>query len=91
VRPLLREEGFDADDLLDRANEPTNKARLKGATDAAIAQGAFGVPTMIADGELFWGFDSFAHLERFLDGKDTLDEGIVRAWETLPATAVRKR
>ena len=32
----------------------------------------FGVPTLIADGELFFGFDDFPWLERFLDGRDPL-------------------
>ncbi len=34
------------------------KAALKGATDAAIAQGLFGVPAMEVDGKWFWGFDA---------------------------------
>ncbi|HEY1548617.1 MAG TPA: 2-hydroxychromene-2-carboxylate isomerase [Kofleriaceae bacterium] len=70
------------DSLIARANEPAAKARLREATDAAIAAGVFGVPTMIADGELFWGCDSLPHLERFLDGNDPItprDKEIYRA------------
>ncbi len=68
--------------MIARANEPAAKTRLRVATDAAIAAGVFGVPTVIADDELFWGCDSFGHLERFLDGNDPItprDKAIYRA------------
>ena len=68
--------------LVARANEPAAKSQLRAATDAAIAAGVFGVPTMIADDELFWGCDSLPHLERFLDGNDPItprDKAIYRA------------
>jgi 2-hydroxychromene-2-carboxylate isomerase len=74
--------GFDAASLIARANEPAAKAQLREATDAAIAAGVFGVPSVIADDELFWGCDSFAHLERFLEGNDPLtprDKAIYKA------------
>jgi 2-hydroxychromene-2-carboxylate isomerase len=34
------------------------KQRLRAATDAAIARGLFGVPTIAVDDKLFWGFDA---------------------------------
>ena len=34
------------------------KQRLREATDAAIARGIFGVPTLGIDDKLFWGFDA---------------------------------
>ncbi|MET3516717.1 2-hydroxychromene-2-carboxylate isomerase [Pseudacidovorax sp. 1753] len=44
------------------------KAELKANTDAAIAQGAFGVPAFVVDGRLFWGFDSLPMLRAYLQG-----------------------
>lgn len=44
------------------------KARLRANTDEAIAAGAFGVPTYVVDGELFWGFDALPMLRARLDG-----------------------
>lgn len=38
------------------------KAALRANTDEAIARGAFGVPTCVLDGRLFWGFDGLAML-----------------------------
>jgi 2-hydroxychromene-2-carboxylate isomerase len=34
------------------------KRTLRTNTDAAIAAGAFGVPTIVVDGQLFWGADA---------------------------------
>jgi len=89
LRPVLEAEGFAADQLLARANAPETKTKLKQATDQAILDGAFGVPTMLVDGELFWGFDSLGHLSVFLEGKEMLDLDLLEAWASLPATANR--
>jgi 2-hydroxychromene-2-carboxylate isomerase len=44
------------------------KAELKANADEAIALGLFGVPTLVVDGKLFWGFDSLPMLRDYLDG-----------------------
>ena len=44
------------------------KARLRANTDEALAAGAFGVPSMVVDGRLFWGLDSLPMLRRYLEG-----------------------
>ncbi|WP_295541282.1 2-hydroxychromene-2-carboxylate isomerase [uncultured Pseudacidovorax sp.] len=49
------------------------KAELKANTDAAIAQGAFGVPAFVVDGRLFWGFDSLPMLRAYLQGDAWFD------------------
>ena len=38
--------------------EPRVKESLRANTDAAIAHGVFGVPTLVVDGEVFWGADA---------------------------------
>jgi len=48
-------------------DQPETKARLREATDAAIAQGVFGSPFFIVDGEPFWGHDRLAQVERWLE------------------------
>ncbi len=45
---------------------PQTKARLREATDRAIAAGIFGSPFFIVDGEAFWGHDRLAQVERWL-------------------------
>ncbi|MHA7834559.1 MAG: DsbA family protein [Algiphilus sp.] len=41
-----------------RLQAPSVKQVLHDSTNAAIARGVFGVPTLIANGELFWGVDA---------------------------------
>jgi 2-hydroxychromene-2-carboxylate isomerase len=46
------------------------KARLRANTDEAIAAGAFGVPTLMVDRQLFWGRESLPMLRDYLEGGD---------------------
>ncbi|MCB9766371.1 MAG: 2-hydroxychromene-2-carboxylate isomerase [Alphaproteobacteria bacterium] len=76
-------------DAVVRASQPEAKARLRDATNAAIAEGVFGVPTVLADGELFWGHDSFDHLDRFLAGEDPVDAALLERWAHIRPSATR--
>jgi 2-hydroxychromene-2-carboxylate isomerase len=71
------------------AGEPAAKAALRATTDLAIAAGVFGVPTVLADGEMFWGCDSLPHLARFLAGEDTLTAADVERFLAVRASATR--
>ncbi len=51
------------------------KAQLKAHTDAAIAAGVFGVPTLAVDDKLFWGFDALPMLRAYLSGDAWFDSG----------------
>jgi len=46
--------------------KPETKAKLREATDEALARGVFGSPFFIVDGEPFWGHDRLEHVERWL-------------------------
>lgn len=46
------------------------KSRLRENTDEALGLGVFGVPAMVVDGRMFWGFDSLEMLRAYLDGHD---------------------
>ncbi|MEM7136736.1 MAG: 2-hydroxychromene-2-carboxylate isomerase [Myxococcota bacterium] len=78
-------------DALLRAEEPGTKARLRATTEDAIAHGVFGVPTMIVADALFWGTDSFVHLERYLVGDDPVQTADLSAWDALEPSARRRR
>ena len=43
------------------------KAELRQHTDEAIARGLFGVPTVVAHGQPFWGFDALPMLREHLE------------------------
>jgi 2-hydroxychromene-2-carboxylate isomerase len=45
---------------------PETKAKLRDATDQAIAAGIFGSPYFIVDDEAFWGHDRLAQVDRWL-------------------------
>jgi len=52
-----RRAGLDPAALGEALSDPEIKAALRADTDAAVAQGVFGVPTVVVDGQLFWGDD----------------------------------
>lgn len=54
---IARECALDGDALLDSAQQPAVKQALAAATEQAIADGVFGVPTFRFGDELFWGGD----------------------------------
>lgn len=43
--------------VIERAQAPANKERLRAATEEAERLGIFGAPTFVVDDELFWGND----------------------------------
>jgi len=90
VARIASEVGADGPALLEEAASPESKDRLRTATEEAITAGAFGVPTLLVDGELFWGVDSLPLLERFLGGDRALDPGRIERWRRVPASAVRR-
>lgn len=74
ISEILTGLNLDAARLLERADEPANKQRLKDQTAEAASRGVFGAPAFITeDGELFWGDD---RLEQALE------------WALRPRTAV---
>lgn len=44
------------------------KGELKASADKAIALGLFGVPSLLVDGKVFWGFDALPMLRDYLEG-----------------------
>lgn len=79
--------GFDGASLVEKAQTPENKERLKAATEEAIRQGIFGVPTLLVDGEIFWGVDGLDLAEDLLAGRDDTPKDF--SWAERPATAQR--
>lgn len=57
VTRVLRGAGLDAEALVAGSRDPAIKARLIEATDAAVARGVFGAPTLFMDDEMYFGQD----------------------------------
>jgi 2-hydroxychromene-2-carboxylate isomerase len=81
--------GLDAATIVATANEPVAKNTVRDATTRAIAEGVFGIPTVIADGELFWGLDALPHLEDHLRGEAPIDDALIAPWSHITSAAVR--
>jgi hypothetical protein len=52
---------------------PEVKADLRAAGEAAVAQGVFGVPTVVLDGRAFWGDDALPMLRAAMRGDPWFD------------------
>ena len=57
--------GGDAGALARIGDQPVKDA-LRQATDEAVAAGVFGVPSLLIDGEIFWGVDAMAMAQDYL-------------------------
>lgn len=69
---------------------PEVKDQLRKNTDEAIAAGVFGVPTIVADGELFWGEESLGMLRDYLrDGAGFMSEDMRRLAAIVPSATRR--
>ena len=65
--------GLDAAAVLAASETDAVKQRLRANTDEALAQGVFGVPLMVCDGQPFWGQDALPMLRAYLEGDAWFD------------------
>jgi len=66
IATFLSANGFDGPALLARTQEPEIKAKLVANTEAAVARGAFGIPTFFVGDEMFFGKDRLGQVEEAL-------------------------
>ncbi len=81
----LREQLGVAEDKLAQA-----KDALRKNTEEAAANGVFGVPSFVIDGEVFWGADSLGFVNAFLANPALFDAQEMRRVASLPVGAARK-
>ena len=58
--------GFDADTLMSDMGDEAIKAKLMENTSAAVARGAFGIPTFFVGDEIFFGKERLGQIEEML-------------------------
>jgi len=85
LQPLLHRLGIRADAVAD----PAVKDALRANTDAALAAGVFGVPTLQVGDMLFWGNDAHAFALAVLADPGLLDDPQMRRIASLPVAASR--
>ncbi|MEQ8742149.1 2-hydroxychromene-2-carboxylate isomerase [Parasphingorhabdus sp.] len=63
---ILQDGGFDAVNLLARTQDPAIKQALMDNTENAVSRGAFGIPTIYVDGEIYFGKERLGQIEEQL-------------------------
>ena len=66
LKALAAEVGVDPDAAEAACGDERWKSKLIGVNENALRQGIFGAPTIVVDGEPFWGNDRRAQIERWL-------------------------
>ncbi len=66
VEQVLADAGLDAGALIARSQDPAVKAELVANTEAAVARGVFGAPTLFMDGAMYFGQDRLDFIEEAL-------------------------
>jgi len=70
---VANENGLDGAALHAAETSPAVQALYRQFSDEAVAQGIFGAPIFVLDGERFWGQDRLDFLDRALDAKRMRD------------------
>jgi 2-hydroxychromene-2-carboxylate isomerase len=87
LREVARAIGIDDADAA--LADPRVKATLRANFDTALADGVFGVPSIVANGEVFWGNDATAMYEQYLADPTMFDSEVMRSLRHLPAAVQR--
>ena len=65
LHEALADAGFDANKIMADMGDDPIKAKLIENTEAAVARGAFGIPTFVGD-EIFFGKERLGQVEELL-------------------------
>mgnify|MGYP003638313586 FL=1 len=63
---ILQDSGFDAEALFARTQDPAIKQELIDNTEQAVERGAFGIPTMFVEGEIYFGKERLGQIDEQL-------------------------
>ena len=63
VAEVLSEAGLPTDNIVNAVQDADIKSSLAEVTNAAVARGVYGLPTMFLGNEMFFGKDSLSDLE----------------------------
>jgi 2-hydroxychromene-2-carboxylate isomerase len=75
----------------DAGNDPAVKDRLRSNTEAAVAAGVYGVPTLAIGHELFWGLDAMPMARAYLADPSLFASGEMARVSNLPMAVERPR
>ena len=72
-------------------SDPQIKSTLRSNTEAAIAQGVFGVPTFVVDGQIFWGGDATEMMLHYLDNPALFETPEMERISEMPMGLMRRK
>ncbi|KFC62172.1 DSBA oxidoreductase [Bosea sp. LC85] len=75
---------------LDRIGDQPVKDSLRQTTEEAVAAGIFGVPSLLIDGEVFWGVDAMAMARDYLVAPERFLTGEMARISSLPVGVRRQ-
>lgn len=92
VFKALNDKGLDAQALINKGLEKSASEQLKRNTEEAIELGVFGVPTIIINGNLFFGQDDYRYIDAHIANNDPSENEQAKNWlsSTWQASSVRK-
>ncbi len=67
------------------------RTQLRTATETAVAQGVFGVPTLAVNGELFWGEDALGMAGDFIGNPALFETGEMARMDSIIMGVERRR
>ena len=68
IARVMGDNGLDAQAIMEISQDPEVKAELASNTEAAVARGAFGAPTMFIGDDMYFGQDRLDFVEEALQG-----------------------
>ncbi len=74
----------------ERLSQPEVKDELRRNTEEAAQRGVFGVPSLVLDGEVFWGADAIGFAQAFLADRGVVRNPEMQRVDNLPVGAARK-
>jgi len=88
LQKALKDAGLPAEELYEKSFSREAKLELKANIQEAITLGAFGVPSMVVNNELFWGNDSIEDVLNYINGTDKLNrEKLLHLLSSTPRAA----
>jgi 2-hydroxychromene-2-carboxylate isomerase len=90
IGPCLQAGGFDAASMLGEIGSTGIKNRVRTNTDEALNAGVFGVPSVVVDQQVFYGYDDFPYFIDHLEGRDPVNADSIRAWDRIEPSATRR-
>ncbi len=80
---------LDVPDAEARVSDAAVKAKLRRNGDEAIAAGVFGVPSLVIDDKVFWGYDATHMAMDYLEDRNGFETAEMRRIANLPVGASR--